>query len=306
MEYLSDNFRRFFKNVNVGVTTEQTAAREYAAVKALLEDPNGRASALSTQCFLQCSYRQETAIHDLNDVDVVALCKLWQPGSGSGGGGWTRDQIFSTLAAPFLADHRYRNKVRYSANSMCIKLELDIKVEILPAVFAAANSDPQTEPFRLYRPSKGEWDNGYARYHQQWLTWKNRNDITGGTFIPTIKVLKHIRTVFRIKVVSFHLESFLFRLPQETFVGAPAEYIPRILSTIAARSADDWYRAVVKTPCEDRDVFTAAEWTGADWNAFHQLIVDLAPVATMAQQATTQAGAVELWKIVLGKDHFPD
>src|SRR5258708_32030419 len=81
MEYLSDNFRRFFKNVNVGVTTEQTAAREYAAVKALLEDPNGRASALSPQCFLQGSYRQETAIHDLNDVDVVALCKLWQPRS---------------------------------------------------------------------------------------------------------------------------------------------------------------------------------------------------------------------------------
>src|SRR5258708_18222150 len=122
MEYLSDNFRRFFKNVNVGVTTEQTAAREYAAVKALLEDPNGRASALSPQCFLQGSYRQETAIHDLNDVDVVALCKLWQPGSGSGGGGWTPDQIFSPLLSPFFADHPYRSKVPALAKNICIEI----------------------------------------------------------------------------------------------------------------------------------------------------------------------------------------
>jgi hypothetical protein len=256
MEYLTDNFRRFFKNLNVRPAVEQIASREYAGVKELLEARHVQTAELSPRCFLQGSYKQETAIHDLNDIDIVALCELWQPGSGTASGTriWTRDAIFEAMAAVLRSDARYRNGLRYNAESMCIKLDLDIKVEILPVVYKSGNNDPLAEPFRLYRPSSRQWEDGFARYHQQWLSWKNAPDQTGGTFIPAIKVLKHLRTIFNKPAISFHIECLLFRLPHSVFFGAPAEYIPRVLSTIASRTAESWYATVVRTPCEDRDI----------------------------------------------------
>ena len=115
-------------------------------------------------------------------MDVIALCNLWHPGSGTGRS-YGRDEIFQIIAAPLLNDARYKSKVRYGPRSMCIKVDLGIKIEILPVVFKAGNEDPQKEPFRLYRPETGAWEDGYARYHQQRLTWMNRQDKTAGNFI---------------------------------------------------------------------------------------------------------------------------
>src|SRR5688500_967621 len=105
---LSDNFRSFFGNLNPPTATEQIAAAEYAATKSLIEDRNGAAAALSPVCFLQGSYKQQTAIHTLHDIDIVALCELWQPASGAPGPGptWTRHQIFDTIAAPLVNSTR--------------------------------------------------------------------------------------------------------------------------------------------------------------------------------------------------------
>jgi hypothetical protein len=81
---LTRNFDHFFGKLNPRPTFEQSASAHYAAVKDLIEDRRGLASELSPICFLQGSYRNETATYTINDVDIVALCELWQPGSGGG------------------------------------------------------------------------------------------------------------------------------------------------------------------------------------------------------------------------------
>ena len=307
MEYVTDNFRRFFKNLNPGSQTESAAAAEYDAIKTLLESAGGDAALLKPKIFLQGSYRQQTAIHDLNDIDLVVLCDLWYPGETgpSAGRSWGRDAIFAAIAAPLLADNRYRTKVRYGVNSMCIKVDLPIKVEILPAVYKKGNNDAGAEPFCLYRPEQAAWLDGFARYHQGWLSWKNRDDATQGNFIPAIKALKHIRTIFGVHAVSFHIECLLFRLSDAVFAGAPADYISAILNTIASSPADAWYRTILKTPCDDRDIFTGAEWAATEWNRFHALMVTLADVANAARVARTENEAIRLWKVVLGDEWFP-
>jgi hypothetical protein len=78
---LSNHFGYFFSRLNPSTSFEAQASSQYNTVKGLIEDPSGLAKALSPQCFLQGSYRQATAIHAINDIDVIALCHLWQPGS---------------------------------------------------------------------------------------------------------------------------------------------------------------------------------------------------------------------------------
>ena len=304
---LSNHFDSFFRRLNPGASFEATASSEYNSIKGLIEDRNGLAKELRPRCFLQGSYKQDTAIYTINDVDVVALCEELSQGEGPSGGGQTynRDNIFRIIAAPLLNDRRYRDKVRYHGGSMCIKVDLGIKVEILPAVYKRGNNDFTKEPFRIHRPGKG-WDDGYARYHQRWLSYKNRAEATGGNFVPLIKVVKHLRSHYRLDAVSFHIECLLYSLPDAVFRGSPADSISQVLNHIAATPADAWYGRYLPTPCGDgRDIFTAAEWSRPSWEAFHRLLTVWARATRVATQALQRPQAIEAWQLLLGKDFFP-
>jgi hypothetical protein len=306
VQQLSRHFERFFSRLNPGASFEATASSQYNTIKELIEDARGLASLLSPRCFLQGSYRQQTAIYSINDVDIVVLCSLSQPGPPGGGPGWDRNRIFSTIAAPLLADGRYAAKVRFGPTSMCIKVDLGIKVEILPVVYKAGNNDPAAEPFRLFRPETGGWEDGYARYHQQWLSLKNRPERTGGNFIPMVKVLKHLRSLTSLSAVSFHLECLLYSLPDELFRGAPADYISAVLNRIATTPAATLYNAGCRTPCGERKIFVANEWSLASWQVFHDALIKVwAKGSVLANNATDRQQAIEIWRIVLGEDYFP-
>jgi len=304
IHYLPQHFVRFFGRLNPSQSFEQTAASQYATIKGLIEDRNGRAAVLSPECFLQGSYRQQTAIHAINDVDVVVLCRLWQPGDG-GGSSFGRDEIFQIIASPLLNDGRYSQKVRYNTQSMCIKVELGIKVEILPVVHKAGNYDSAAEPFRLYRPERKQWEDGFARYHQQRLTLKNSAERTGGNFIPMIKVLKHLRTITGLDAISFHIECLLYAVPDQYFRGSPADYIPAVLNYIAAIPATTWYANGCRTPCGDRNIFATTEWPVRNWQLFHNALSVWGRASQSASQASDRGYAIQFWRIVLGEDYFP-
>src|SRR5262249_26064257 len=156
-------------------------------------------------------------------------------------------------------------KVRYGPTSMVIHVDLDIKVEVLPVVYRGGISDPDYEPFVLYRPEHRQWELGYARQHQRLLSLRNSALLAGGNFKPMIKVLKHLRSLHGIDAVSFHLECLLYALQPIVFFGGPADYITNVLTAIASTSADVRYQQALMTPCGDRDIFTAEEWTYASW-----------------------------------------
>src|SRR5205809_369971 len=296
---LTENFRSFFKRLNPKQSFVEVAAREHNTITRLIEDPQGRAAALSPTCFLQGSYKQDTAIYSINDVDIVALCNLWHPGH-DGGKPWSRDEIFASVAALLLNDARYRDKVRYGAQSMCIKVDLGIAIEILPVVYVAGTRDPAKEPFRLYRPEKQVWEDGYARYHQRYLSQKNQAARTGGTFIPAVKVLKHLRSRFELDAVSFHIECLLYSLPDALFSGGPADYIDAILNHLAAKSSSAWYQEQVMTPCGERNIFTSSEWGAGSWTTFHQHIRQWVQASQAAALAPTEGRAIEAWQLILG------
>jgi hypothetical protein len=302
---LPGHFAYFFGRLNPGTSFESAASSQYNTIKGLIEDRNGAAGILQPTCFLQGSYKQQNAIYTINDVDIVALCQLWFPG-GSSARSFGRDEIFQTVAAPLMNDGRYRSKVAYRSTSMCIKVDLGIKVEILPVVFKAGHEDPAHEPFVLYRPTTQTWEDGFARYHQVYLSQKNRVEKTAGNFIPAIKVFKHLRSLSNIAAVSFHIECLLYSLSDSLFLGSPADYIPALLGVIAGNPAATWYGKVIRTPCGDRDIFRASEWSAEAWNIFHASAQRWSQLAAAARNASTKADAIRLWKMLLGDAYFPE
>jgi hypothetical protein len=157
----------------------------------------------------------------------------------------------------------------------------------------------------LYRPEKAAWEEGFARYHQAYLSNKNGSARTNGNFIPMIKVLKHIRSRFGHLAVSFHIECLLYSLPDSLFWGGPADYIASVLRAIAARRASDWYQSRCMTPCGDRDIFTPTEWDAAGWFEFHGLLSKCSAAAHDAINTPAYNHAVEAWQAILDQDFFP-
>ena len=70
------HFSYFFSRLNPSPTYEARASSQYNTIKGLIENRAGPASVLSPTCFLQGSYRRETAIYTINDVDIVVLCQV--------------------------------------------------------------------------------------------------------------------------------------------------------------------------------------------------------------------------------------
>jgi hypothetical protein len=176
-------------------------------------------------------------------------------------------------------------------------------VEILPVVFKAGNGESSREPFRLYRPATGQWEDGYARYHQGYLSQKNSQPRTGGNFIPMIKILKHCRSLIAARAVSFHLDCLLYALPDRLFVGAPADYIPTVLGYIGSTSAASWYAQRMMTPCGERDIFLGTERKFDDWSEFHALIQRWSQLSASASGATDKQFAISCWQALLGKNY---
>lgn len=299
---LTNHFNVFFGKLNPSVRFEREAAKEHHDIRALIEATGGPASVLSPVCFLQGSYKQQTAIYSINDVDIVVLCNLRSPGNGTGRS-WSRDEIFQTIAAPLLQSTKYMDKVEYNSGSMCIKVNLPIKVEILPVVYKAGNNDANKEPFRLFRPEKRIWEDGYARQHQQLLSEKNKR--TDGNFIPMIKVMKHLRDQFNLDAVSFHIECLMYAIGDSAYNGGPADYIPKTLRGIASVTAEEIFSRAIMTPCRERLLFSPEEWSLESWKVFHNAVCVWSDTADAFDRMDTQANAVKLWRILLGDEFYP-
>lgn len=302
---LTDNFNYFFSRINPSSTFRQQASSQYNSISSLIVN-SPTTKELNIKCFLQGSYDRQTSIYTINDIDIVALCrnlclnrKMYFMNDLS----WSRDRIFDCIASPLINDGRYRDKVYFNKSSMCIKLDLGIKVEILPVIHKEQGDSDDLEPFSLYRPENGLWEDGYARYHQQYLTDKNKN--TNGNFIPAIKVFKHLRFYHKVDSVSFHIECLLFSLPDYLFEGNPATYIYRLLGFIANYLAEDWYKHTILTPCKERYLFTQTEWDLESWKNFHRHVESWAHLAKGANTSQLKENSIYYWQQLLGKEFFP-
>lgn len=326
---LNEQFDSFFHNINPAATWRARASSQYNSLKSLLEGNQFLRSNLALECRTQGSYDRYTAIHSINDIDIVAFCTgLFYPPTSSGFHPslfqpspplWSRDDIFQAIENVIVNSGLYRNVLVPSNNqSMCIKLDLGIKVEILPVVQQTGALFSTNEPFYLWRPSTCAWELGFAQLHQSKLSEKNSNayhtqlvngDIIGygtdGNFIPAVKVLKHLCSVHNVNAVSFHVECLLYSLPCHVFWGNPSSFICQILNFIAEIDPLHWYSLRLVTPCGDRNLFSPAEWQLNDWLTFHSNCKQWRDLALRACTSISSNQAIANWQQLLGNGWFP-
>jgi hypothetical protein len=307
---LSKNFTAFFKRLNPSPTYTKNAAASHGKIVDLLEDKNGPVGKLRIKCFLQGSYKRETAIHTINDVDIVALCTA--PNYSEKANRNTRDQIFNMIVESIARNKVYKDKVYYRNKSICVKIDLQaIRLEVLPAL-RIKGKPHEYEPFYMFNPNidstnGGKWQQTLPRRHQQLISQKNA--AADGNFIPVIKVIKHLKALeSSLKpgdAVSFHIECLLYALKDSIYRHSIGDSIAKALIALTGFTPDKAGNSGINTPCGDKRLFGPGQWTINSYKQFHDAIKQWSQLAEKANSETDKDKAITYWKDLLGQNYFP-
>ena len=130
--------------------------------------------------FLQGSYRNATAIADINDVDIVALYDPWR--SPATDADWNK--LFSRIAAILRNSWRVSGSVKI--NDKCVTLSGTLKADIVPAISHTTYSS--TDPLLIYsRRTRKERPN-YPRTHYD--NGVTKQSATNDNYKATVRLFK--------------------------------------------------------------------------------------------------------------------
>ena|SRR6516164_4680879 len=118
-------------------------------------------------------------------------------------------------------------------------------------------------------------------YHQAKLSAKNALHRTQGNFIPTIKILKHLRSLSKLSTVSFHIECLLYSLEDWLFVAGTSRCLASPSSCLNCSSfftlllhefhqMDDGEKLALRKnmPTDLREIFFAVKRVGLHYTLF--------------------------------------
>jgi hypothetical protein len=173
----------------------------------------------SYDTILQGSYKNDTALADMNDVDVLAICT----DITKSGLGWFKsivwEAVFANIETRLDSDPRYAGK--WKRHDKCITLETGIHLDIVPAV---AKEDPGRDPIVIHSFSANADRENCPRQHYE--NGAAKNGECNSNFKPAVRLFKRwARCHFPGRKVapSYYLECLLFRLPNNLFSGDLAQ-----------------------------------------------------------------------------------
>jgi len=247
------------------------------------------------ETFLQGSYKNETALQDMNDVDLVAVSKEHRASASSTASG--RESVWSTIAQRITGklqlEPRYLG--RWTHEDKCIRLNtgvrvgtVDIRVDIVPAI---AVQSPTEDPIVIYsRKARRERRNWPRGHHEG---GRRKSEATNGQFKLAVRLFKCWRSSHfsSPKIApSYYLECLLHSLPEQLFASDPASNFVAIAQEIGRRYsvASAWSAVPLKRIMGEGNLLAADEWDRA---SFEQFRLKLATSVVHAEKALHEPDA---------------
>lgn len=252
------------------------------------------------ETFLQGSYRNDTSIRDINDVDVVAVQKTTvstvfsqerYPTSV------TWNELFGRIEARLGATPRFAGKVR--CGDKCVKVSDTWNADVVPAV--RIQPDASQDPIAIYSFSE-------ARERQNWPRVHYRNGVakqqaTGGRFKPSVRVFKNWAANHWPQsnaAPSFYLECLVSNVPDDQFIGDGSESFFMTGHWIT-QHLPPRPETTVMSVARDKDILCTSEWSFEQYGQFFQQLVHSLGLLAQALQASSEAEALRLWRLVFNE-----
>ncbi len=246
--------------------------------------------------FLQGSYKNDTAISDINDVDIVAIrlktySGVYSSQPVSNFVYW--DTIFSEIEKILREQKLYTWTV--TRGDKCIEVRGAFNADIIPAVQV---SDHLTDPIAIYSFRAQAEKQNWPRAH-----YKNgvlKNNVTKDRYKPTVRIFKnwvsnHFGSNKEI-ISSFKMEALVHAIPNEKFyddyAGSFIVGADTILKKLNARST---MPLIIPSVCGGEDITT--NWGLSGRNMFTRKLTESLSHALTAYNAESSAVADASWEL---------
>jgi hypothetical protein len=244
------------------------------------------------ETFLQGSYRNDTGVADINDVDIIALrtglvSTHFTGVASTNSVPWTR--IFADLQAALESAAQYRGKTQQG--DKCIKVLTSINADVVPGVrIGTADADPVA----VFSRREASERKNYPRQHYR--IGVDKNYATNGAFKPSVRLFKHWARNWFVDpqtAPSFYLESLVHSRPNNEFALDAASAFVLLASGI---TKDVSRSSVVRTVAGDKDILVASEWNPDRFEVFKTQLNTSLGLAARAYSAKTSVEADRLWR----------
>ncbi|MCI0623705.1 MAG: hypothetical protein L0387_18940 [Acidobacteria bacterium] len=246
------------------------------------------------ETLLQGSYRNDTCIRDINDVDIVALRKHtvsseFSQESYSNTISW--GDIFADVKGKLGASARFRGKVKLS--DKCVKVDTDWKANVVPAVRISSYDQ---DPIAIYSFREAAERQNFPRLHYQRGVQKHQS--TSKTFKPVVRIFKNwVANHWPGEDVapSFYVECLIFNVPDDKFFQDLARAFFHVGYYIEANITPA-VPPVVWSVAGDKDILVESEWKISSYAKFHAQLVKSTSYALGALQAASRDEATRCWR----------
>jgi hypothetical protein len=244
----------------------------------------------SYDTFLQGSYRNDTAIANINDVDIVALSRT----QSSPQSNFQWDQLFGTIERTLRASYLISGGV--SRGDKCITISGTPSADVVPAIRKGAIT---SDPIAIYSfRQRSERDN-YPRVHYSRGVDKNKPLRTNGAYKPTVRLFKRWVRQYsdHAKIApSFYIECAVHKAADAKF----DTYLPLSFAQVALEICSWTRNTVILSVAGDKDVLLSTEWQPERFEAFQSKLLRDVNFVVRALNATTATEANRLWKLAFG------
>lgn len=219
--------------------------------------------------FLQGSYKNDTAIYDINDIDIVAVRTNNIP--------YLWEDIFNDIQNKISSFTFYNGKV--TKGNKCVKLVLqNKKVDVVPAVrqdIYNGQRNSFNEPIQVFNRANQIVINNYPKTHYDNGVKKNKS--TNGNYKKCVRLMKNFVKNHKgtNTAPSFYLECLIYSYSDPSFAKNSLIESFYFICNHMANSSD--FNMSFKSVAGDKVIIQTTEWNNANFLKFRNYLRDKLP-----------------------------
>ncbi len=239
------------------------------------------------ETFLTGSYKRHTAIHNIEDVDVICILDLDIHAEGS------EPEVVLTWLQGVLDKHY--SETRPQGRSIGVSAE-GVWLDIVPGT-------PVYQDGPLWIPDRAakEWIQSHPK--GQISAAAEKNKLTDGYYVQTVKLMKAWRD--RLPTEKSKPKSYILETLVHQTIGSPTSHARAVVSVLEGiNSAYGFYRGLGAVPFIADPGFVsvnvAKRWGSAEFDAFLDQVKAAATTARQALDSTDETESRKLWRKLFG------
>lgn len=219
-------------------STNETISTLHNRIRSLL--PN-------YETFLQGSYANDTAIADINDVDIVAIANPMTAILTARG---SANNLFNSIRTALQQGLNYGETITVGRKCLTVKLSTK-KADVVPAIRAQTNLNLFNEPILIANQIAN-----YPKTHKERGFTKNKS--TNGSYKKVVRMIKNYVNNWGIKASapSFYLECLIYSYPDGWF----GQELPLAMLSILRHMCGERFNINFTSIAGDKLIVSQYEW----------------------------------------------